>query len=234
MAPRRGKIVPVDHPDVRPVFEKVLQTIFAESDRGAVLVASAVVDDYLGKLFEGILPSTTPTELRKHFLNYPSPLSSMATKADVALFTRLIPASIHRAITLLRRLRNDVAHSPDSFRLAEHLDRVRAMSEIGPGISHFVNQTAIEILMRGWVATVLDDEQKKAADEQFFKTPKDVLDYLSNVPEAVAILQEKSYRLEIGVAVALICSTLVMRRDEIKAALGEAGLVGSDADKEAA
>jgi hypothetical protein len=88
--------------------------------------------------------------------------------------------------------------------------------------------------MRGWVATLLDDEQRKAANEQFFKTPKDVLDYLKEVPETVTILQEKSYRLEIGVAVALICSTLVMRRDEIRVTAGDAGLVGAGDDEEAA
>jgi hypothetical protein len=234
MDPKRGRVVPVDHPDVRPVFEMVLQTIVAESDRGAVLVAASVVDEYLGKLFEGVLPSTTPAKVRKQFLKYPSPFSSMAAKADIALFTRFIPYGIHRTISLLRKLRNDVAHSPESFQLADHINQVRAMSEIGPGVSHFINETAVEILVRDFVSRVLDDNQKEAAEEQFFKTPKDVLDYLRQVPEAMAALQQKSYRMEVGVAAALVCSTLIMRRDEIKASVGEAGLVGASPDKEAA
>ena len=233
MDPKRGRVVPVDHPDVRPVFETVLQTIVAESDRGAVLVAASIVDEYLGKLFEGLLPTTTPTDLRKRFLKYPNPLSSMAAKADIGLFTRLIPHSIHRAVTLLRQLRNDVAHSPESFRLADHINQVREMSEIGPGISHFINETAVEILVRDFVSRILDEDQKKAAEEQFFKTPKEVLDYLSERPEAMSALQQKSYRMEVGVAAALVCSTLIMRRDEIKAAVGDAGLIGVSPDKEA-
>ena len=108
------------------------------------------------------------------------------------------------------------------------------MSEMGPGISHFINEVAIKTLMSGLVATVLDDEQRKAAEEQFFKTPKDVLDYLKDVPEAVAVLEQKSYRFEVGVAVALICSTLIMRRDEIRAAVGDAGLIGPSNEGEAA
>ena len=233
---KRPKFVPVDHPDVKPVFENVLETIVAESDRGAVLVASAVVDDYLGKLFEGILPATASSDLRKQFLKYPNPLSSMAAKADVAFITHLIPASIHRATTFLRKLRNvDVAHTRESFRLADHMDKVRAISEaLGPGISHFVNESAIDVLMRGFVSNVLDAEQKEEAEGQQFKTPQEVVDYLRHVPEAMATLQQKSFRLEIALSAALICSTLMMRRDEIKNAVGDAGLVGSANGEDAA
>lgn len=71
-----------------------------------------------------IAPSRMSRRKLKRILDYPEPLSTFSAKADIAYVTRLISVDVHKAIYHLRRVRNDVAHSPDWFRLSDHHERL--------------------------------------------------------------------------------------------------------------
>src|SRR5689334_1468208 len=120
----------LDHPEIKQLFESVFSTLVVESDRGAVLIGASHTDLHLRSLFEKLAPKAISQRELRHTLNYPGPLSTLSAKADIAYITRLISYNLHEAIHHLRRIRNDVAHSPDSFRLADHKERLWKMYEL--------------------------------------------------------------------------------------------------------
>jgi DNA-binding MltR family transcriptional regulator len=124
----------LDHLGVKELFSAILTTMVAGSDCGAVLVGTAHVDNHLRRLFERFAPDQMGQKRREAVLNYPGPLASLSAKADVAFFVRLINAKLHAAIHHLRQIRNGVAHSPESFRLADHATQLRGMYNLGPGV----------------------------------------------------------------------------------------------------
>ncbi|MGH7514768.1 MAG: hypothetical protein ACREOQ_17825 [Gemmatimonadales bacterium] len=202
---------PLAHPEVLPIFSSVLDTLIRESDRGAVLIGASVVDSYLGKLFEHVAAGWMGPKDVKRLLRYPGALSTFAAKADVALATRLIGPQTYQSLQILRALRNDVAHSPDTFRLADHRDRLHYLYDLGPGVAAYVNRSANQLTLDSFFSRLTAMEADKPEGERAFRTKEDVIEYLRKPSSALETLQEKAFRLEVGIAVALLCATLVLR-----------------------
>lgn len=97
-----------------PDFDAVLnlqRELEAESDRGAALVASAMLEEELRGLLDAFLVASTasPDSL---FDGANAPLSSFSAKIDVAFRLGKISNQLCRDLHLVRRIRNDVAHRP--------------------------------------------------------------------------------------------------------------------------
>jgi hypothetical protein len=211
------------HPDIRQLFAAVFTTLVAESDRGAVLVGFAYVDNHLTALFQRVAPDSVGEKKRDAVLSYPGPLASASAKTDVALFTRLIPAQLHRAIGLLRKIRNDVAHSPESFHLADHEARLREMYDLGPDVPTAINQFALEVLMKNFADQLVGPEGPLDADgKPYFTTPQQLFAHVLALPDVLALLEEKRRRFELAMAIVLICALLVHYREKAR------GLIGGD------
>jgi hypothetical protein len=99
-----------------------------ESDRAAVILASAKVDELLRlAIVKRLLPS--PTE-RDHMLEPEGPIGSSGARINLSYRLGLIDAAFARALHLLRRIRNDFAHESAGGRLdsGPHADRVRELA----------------------------------------------------------------------------------------------------------
>lgn len=211
----------LDHPEIKDLFKSAFSTLVVESDRGAVLIAAAHVDLHLRGLFETIAPSHMNRTKLKRILDYPGPLSSLSAKADIAYVTRLISEDVHKAIHQLRRVRNDVAHSPESFRLSDHNQRLKNMYELGPGVPRAVNRWACELILHFAVNNVLNvNDPTSVEPEPIFTTPQEVLDYLATKPEIMTTLDERRPRYELALGVALMCALIVNNRDKAKKVVG--------------
>lgn len=211
----------LDHPEIKDLFKSVFSTLVVESDRGAVLIATAHVDLHLRALFETIAPSHMNRTKLKRILDYPGPLSSLSAKADIAYVTRLISEDVHKAIHQLRRVRNDVAHSPESFRLSDHNQRLKNMYELGPGVPSAVNRWACELILHFAVNNVLNvNDPTSVEPKPIFTAPQEVLDYLATKPEIMATLDERRPRYELALGVALICALIVNNRYKAKKVVG--------------
>jgi hypothetical protein len=211
----------LDHPEIKELFRAVFSTLVVESDRGAVLIAAAHVDLHLRGLFEMIAPSRMSRRKLKRILDYPGPLSTFSAKADIAYVTRLISEDVHKAIYHLRRVRNDVAHSPNSFRLSDHHERLKQMYELGPGVPSAVNRWACELIVRFAVGNVLTVNDPTAVEPKpIFATPQEALDYLAMNPDIMTTLDERRPRYELALGVALICALIVNSRDKTKNIVG--------------
>lgn len=122
-----------DAPEPGPDFEAVLRLqreLEAESDRGAVLVASAMLEEELrGLLLAYFVESVAaPNTL---FDGANAPLSSFSAKIDVAYRTGRVSDRFCRDLHVIRRIRNDVAHRPSgcTFEDPSLLDRVLALTK---------------------------------------------------------------------------------------------------------
>lgn len=171
----------LDDPEVRKVFTDVLNVVVAESDRGAVLVATSIVDQHLRLLFERRLPPDMQgKKAKKQLLSYGGPLGTLAAKTDVARATGLIGRNTYDAIQLLRSIRNHVAHSPESFRLSDHRKALWEMCQLGEGLPQFINRTAGEFLV-GQVVERLRDLHIEIPSEEpkrAFNSPREIFEHL--------------------------------------------------------
>jgi hypothetical protein len=222
-----------DHPEMKSVFRAVLPLV-SESDRGAVLIGAAIVDEQLRKLFEAIAPPGVGGKSLKGVLEYPGSLSSTSAKAEIAYLTRYISADMKRAIDVLRRMRNDVAHSPEFFQLRDHEQRLRKMFELGPGVPAAVNRMGIEMLTATAVRNLLDIEKPFGeTPEPLFKSPREVVEYLADSPDLIEKnMEPHRLRWELGMGVAFLCALIVYYREEAVRLLGSGLIIGRKSDRE--
>jgi hypothetical protein len=94
-----------------------------ERGRGAVLVGVARVDTALERLLQAVM---APSSEKSDGLFKPErPLGSFGAKIALARRLSLIDESLERALNVLRRLRNDFAHSTESASLASPTNKSR-------------------------------------------------------------------------------------------------------------
>lgn len=210
------------HPEIEELFPDLLTNLMEESDRGAVLVGASHIDQYLKKLFEAVAPSELGKKQRKSLLDYPGPLSSFAARTEVAYATRLIDQNLYRALHSLRRIRNDVAHHPTTFRLREQTDRIREMYKLGPGMPAAINSTAFDLMMRIKIDHAL--ELKHPGEERpYFNTPQEVVQYIRDAPDVARNLIEQLPRYELAVGLVIMCDLLVWHREAACRLVGKSG-----------
>lgn len=82
----------------------------AETDRGAVLVGAAVLDELLGHLLATAF--VNDPKASNKLLEYPGPCSTFAARADLAYALGLLGSDVIRDLRSIRRIRNQFAHSP--------------------------------------------------------------------------------------------------------------------------
>jgi len=82
----------------------------SESDRGAALVAAAMIDEALKSLLtKRLLP---PYKKDRNLLGRDRPLSSFSARIDAAFQMGLISRYLARDLNLIRSIRNEFAHHP--------------------------------------------------------------------------------------------------------------------------
>lgn len=87
-----------------------------ESERGAVLIGTSKIEEFLEQFVVKILPKES-NNYKKKLLEYPGPLSSFSSKIELLYAFRYINEQFYNALNILRRLRNDAAHSYNDFNL---------------------------------------------------------------------------------------------------------------------
>lgn len=172
---------PFDFPEIKELFSDLWCSIFDESGRGAILIATAHVDNHLTKLIEAMLPSDISKNHKERLFKYPGHLSSFASKIELAYVFRLISKNLYDSLNILRKIRNDAAHSHSKFELHELNEQLKMVYELGPGFANFIKEvsskamiddkiTAIkkELDLTGWT----EDEKKKFVIEMFSEDDK--------------------------------------------------------------
>jgi hypothetical protein len=107
-----------------------MNQLVGESDRGAALVGIAYLDELLARLFRArMLTEKTSEGLLEGF----APLSTFSSRIDVAYCLGWIGPETYRDLHLLRKVRNDFAHThePVTFSSAKIQARCRELGTPG-------------------------------------------------------------------------------------------------------
>ncbi len=99
-------------------IEEALMVLRQESDRGAVLVAIAILDSVFASRLEQLL-SKGSSGARSRLLT--RSLNSFASKVDLAYCIGMIPRMLYEDIRLLNKLRNRCAHEWGDFRVTQEI-----------------------------------------------------------------------------------------------------------------
>lgn len=107
----------------------------SETDRGAVIVAAALFDEGLKSLLLArLIPSTQRND--ELFSSAYAPLSSFSAKIDFSYRIGIIRESVRSSFHLLRKLRNDFAHSASisAFEYPSVQSRLRELFQLNEDI----------------------------------------------------------------------------------------------------
>jgi hypothetical protein len=211
---------PLDNPEIRKLFSELAPCLIAESDRGAVLIGTAHVDERLKELFESLMPAEMPKTDKRNLLRYSGALGSFGSRIDIAYATRLVNKKLYASLNTLRKVRNDAAHAAESFNLTTQEQRICKLYDLGPGVSGFVNRSSLE-----WLLQIKTDAMLRMKDEisgeHLFNTPQEVINYISSSEELSHIFQEQALRLELAIGICIICALLLCIRDDHRSLLGD-------------
>lgn len=103
--------------------KEIATQMMAERGRGAILVGAARIDTALEKLLKSVM---APGSLRDDNLFKPErPLSTFAAKIALASRLSLIEKPVEQAIQMIRKVRNDFAHSFDDVSISDEIHQSR-------------------------------------------------------------------------------------------------------------
>lgn len=139
------KQLPISDNDFAARSTAVLKELGAESDRGLVLIAAAVLEENLELLLRSVMRSDQKTELEvlPTLFRSDGPLGTFAGKTRICYAMELIDETTYRDLTTIRSIRNDFAHSYLEAKLARDSVRDRIMSlETGKRFEEFFEKNS--------------------------------------------------------------------------------------------
>lgn len=218
----------LDHPEVRKFFQNEMKTLVTESDRGAVLIGHSIIDEQLIKLFETIASKKLSKTNLNRILKYPGPLSTFSARLDVAFLNRLIDENLYNSIQKFNKIRNAVAHKPNSFYLKDYQNELFEIYNLGTGLSNHLRKASGEVILKSWVEKFLKKEINFGNRKiKLFENAEEILETIQNSSEAMSTFEEKLYRVELGFAVGIICGLIILYREKAGQILGESKLISS-------
>lgn len=118
--------------------------IKAESDRGAVIMCSAMVEQALDHTLRRFLPHLTEDEHKEWFEGALSPFSSFSAKIKLGRGLEIYHSDVEAELNLIRKIRNAFAHRslPLNF---EHEALQEAFEELLGGLGEWPAMTKREI-----------------------------------------------------------------------------------------
>ncbi|MBU1182375.1 MAG: hypothetical protein ABIJ52_13055 [Pseudomonadota bacterium] len=92
------------------LYVEFLEMLSHESERGSVIIAAAIMDEGLEQLLKAkLIPSSEKND--ELFNGAYAPLENFSAKIDLAYRMKLITLKRRSSLHLIRKLRNDFAHS---------------------------------------------------------------------------------------------------------------------------
>jgi hypothetical protein len=103
---------------------KFVGEFIGESDRAAVIIGVAKIDDLLRRLLQRVLLPASGK--RDDFVEYEGPIGTLHSRIEMCFRMGLLDAAFARILHLLRKLRNDFAHEAAGVNLesGSHRDRL--------------------------------------------------------------------------------------------------------------
>lgn len=203
---------PLEYPEIKKLFIDLLD-LTEESGRGALLVATAHVDDHLTKLIEEILPNDLSKTHKEKLFKYPGQLSSFSSKIELAYVFRLINKTLYDSLNALRKLRNDAAHSPSKFELHELNHKLRLIYELSPGFSNHIKEISSRALIDHKTTVVKDALKDVELSEE---DKKKIFDQTFQDKEKIALMGKQVPFWELAFGLCFLCGLIVYHKEKIR------------------
>lgn len=118
-----------------------------ESERGAVLIGTSKIEEFLELLVTKILPVES-NSYKKRLLEYPGPLSSFSSKIELLYAFRYIDNQFYTSLNVLRKLRNDAAHSYNDFSLEKEANKIEEIIRfVDEDLSYVITELSLNNLL---------------------------------------------------------------------------------------
>lgn len=115
-----------------------MHALLNESDRGLVLTLAARIDDALEHVLRDCCGNADHNVLDAMFDN--GPLATFSAKIDLCYSLGIVERDLHRSLTILRRLRNEFAHSKEPLTLLSQTCASRLASMIDEPIDSYLQR----------------------------------------------------------------------------------------------
>jgi len=198
------------HPEIEALYNEIYYTMLNESGRGAILIATSFTDDFLTKLIECILPGEISKTNKEKLFKYPGTISSYSSKIELAYAFRIIDKEIYDSLNILRRIRNDAAHSSEEFNLNNISEKMKAIYNMGVNYNEILKNTAKEMMIKN-KTTIL---RLRLAEKL---TPQEIETAIDNTLKDNLYLNkletDELPSWELLLWLCLICNLLVIKRE---------------------
>jgi len=157
-------------------FSAYLRILEKESDRGAIIVGAAILDDIVREILIARLVPTTEKE--DELLDRSgAPCGSYGARVDLAYRVGAIGALARRGLHLIRRMRNEVAHVGDhqDFSSRALVDRVQELFRCEHGLVGMICAILQSPTPEWWKAPKSADPAKDFVDEVGWRRAWDIL-----------------------------------------------------------
>lgn len=139
-----------------------------ESERGAVLVGTSKIENYLEKLLSVIIPENSKA-YKSRLFNYPGALSSFSGKIELLYAFRIIDKKLYLSLNALRKVRNKAAHDSESFALISVWEQVKTIFTFELNFPHIIEELSYNNLISfklSRIKTGFENSQFKDYDYQ--------------------------------------------------------------------
>lgn len=125
--------------DFLTLFNAFIRLLERESDRGSVIVSCALLDDALEQRLKYRL-APSPEKEDELFAGAYAPLNNFSAKIDFAYRVGVISLNTRKSLHLIRKLRNDFAHSSSeiTFKTESVRHRIKELFRLTTAIFNFM------------------------------------------------------------------------------------------------
>ncbi|NDP28723.1 MAG: DUF4145 domain-containing protein [Flavobacterium sp.] len=181
-----------------------------ESDRGAVLIGTSIVEEYLEKLVLTILPKDKKSYISR-LLNYPGALSSFSGKIELLYAFRIIDERLKNSLNQLRAIRNKAAHSSELFSLSVFKVELEKINDFEEDSNELITFLALDNLIkwkRSKIKKILD--QKNISRKDYKELWKKNTVNLQNNPD----VQKQLVMWKLSYGLTFLCLKFMSINDE--------------------
>lgn len=205
----------LDHPETAEAGRRIFEAVTREGDRGAILVASEILSEFLLNSLLAIRPDVVSRKDLKGFTQGSGPLGSWSARTKVAAMTGLISARTFTALEDLRTVRNKAAHSEQPFRLETHAERLNRVADLGSGVGQAVTRMAMEAVFGHVLSTLVarGDELESALGRNVLQDPQELGRRLGEDADLMRALGDQVWRVRLGLSVWLLLGLMRIERD---------------------
>lgn len=201
-----------DYPEITELYGHLLTKLLDESGRGAILIATAHVEEFLTKLLEEAFPKDMSSKQKHRLLAYPGHLSSLSSKIELAYAFRLISKNLYNSLNSFRVIRNNAAHGSEKFKLDDLNEKMKKVFELGENVPYFIKKFSTEMLLEAKMLEVkrIFDEWDAPEEKR-----KEKLVELFNKSETIAMLEEQLPFWELIHGICIICWMITHEKKKI-------------------